>query len=147
MAHSSDSEKSVFLSHIVSQVENDVGFLARQGYISQEDASSFLAKLPRSNTLAHASVPTFPTPIPTPHAAAFSSTHASAVPRARVLWAWTGQVQLQSDRFHSFRLTPHRTLETSISRKETLLISLKRPIKIGGLDESLTARDYFLRTT
>ncbi|KAL9714217.1 hypothetical protein Ac2012v2_002527 [Leucoagaricus gongylophorus] len=91
MAHSSDSEKSIFLSHIVSQVENDVGFLARQGYISQEDASSFLAKLPRSNTLAHASVPTFPTPIPTPHAAAFSSTHASAVPRARVLWAWTGQ--------------------------------------------------------
>jgi len=88
MVHS--SEESVFLAHIVSQLENQVDFLVKHGYISPEDASTFLAKLPSST-------PTFPTPTPV-----FSSTHVPitppppvppSVPQARVLWAWAGQVQ------------------------------------------------------
>ena len=146
---------SAFLAHIVSQLENQVDFLVKHRYISQEDASTFLAKLPSSNTLAHPSMPTFPTP--TPQNAVFSSAHAptppppppppSSVPQARVLWAWAGQVQSQSDQIYLSRLTPNRTLETSISHKARLLRSYKRTIQIGGLDELLVAKGYFLRAT
>ena len=144
---------SAFLAHIVSQLENQVDFLVKHRYISQEDASTFLAKLPSSNTLAHPSMPTFPTP--TPQNAVFSSAHAptppppppSSVPQARVLWAWAGQVQSQSDQIYLSRLTPNRTLETSVLHKARLLRSYKRTIQIGGLDELLVAKGYFLRAT
>ena len=146
------SNESVFLAHIVSQLENQVDFLVKHGYLSSEDASTFLTKLPSSNTLAHPSMPTFPTP--TPHNAVFSSTHAPTPPppppsvlQARVLWAWAGQVQSRSDQFYLSRLTPNRTLETSVSHRAKSLRSLKKTIQIGGLDEPLAAKEYFLRAT
>ncbi|KAJ3567853.1 hypothetical protein NP233_g6088 [Leucocoprinus birnbaumii] len=89
MTYANDSENSVLLAHIVSQIENNVDFLASQGYISPADASSFLAKLPRSNSPASFPTPTpraaVPPPLPAPAPAA------PAVPQARALWAWTGQ--------------------------------------------------------
>jgi len=137
---------SAFLAHIVSQLENQVDFLVKHRYISHEDASTFLAKLPSS-------MPTFPTP--TPQNAVFASAHAptppppppSSVPQARVLWAWAGQVQSRSDQIYLSRLTPNRTLETSVSHKARSLRSYKRTIQIGGLDEPLAAKGYFLQAT
>jgi len=147
------SNESTFLAHIVSQLENQVDFLVKHRYILQEDASTFLTKLPSSNTLAHPSMPTFPTP--TPQDAVFSSTHAptpphppsSSVPQARVLWAWAGQVQSRSDQFYLSKLTPNRTLATSVSHKARLLRSYKRIIRTGGPDEPLAAKGYSLRAT
>ncbi|KAF9453483.1 SH3-domain-containing protein, partial [Macrolepiota fuliginosa MF-IS2] len=94
MTHS-DSQSATLLTHIVSQVENNVEFLVSQGYITRADASQFLAKLPSSDAQSKATVPSFPTPprsiappslpAPTPAAAA------PVVPKARAIWAWTGQ--------------------------------------------------------
>lgn len=41
-----DPQSAALLAHVVSQVEANVQFLVSQNYISQSDASTFLAKLP-----------------------------------------------------------------------------------------------------
>jgi hypothetical protein len=86
----SSSQNSVLLTQIVSQVENNIQFLVSQGYVAQQDASQFLAKLPHSDAPASVAAPSFPTPTPR----AVASTPATT-PRARVLWPWSGQVCLQ----------------------------------------------------
>ncbi|KAF5359130.1 hypothetical protein D9756_003294 [Leucocoprinus leucothites] len=92
MTYTNGSDNSVFLAHIVSQIENNVDFLATQGYISQTDASSFLAKLPRSDSPRNALVPPFPTPTPRSTVPSPAPAPAApAVPQARALWAWSGQ--------------------------------------------------------
>lgn len=44
-----DPQAAALLAHVVSQVEQNVQFLASQNYISQADASAILTKLPNSN--------------------------------------------------------------------------------------------------
>jgi hypothetical protein len=92
-----NSQNTVLLAHIVSQVENNIQFLVSQGYVAQQDASQFLVKLPHSDAPANVVAPSFP--LPTPRAVAptpvpSSQATPAAAPRARVLWAWSGQVCL-----------------------------------------------------
>ncbi|KAH9481730.1 Unconventional myosin-Ie [Psilocybe cubensis] len=44
-----DPQTAALLAHVVSQIEQNVEFLASQNYISQADASAILTKLPNSN--------------------------------------------------------------------------------------------------
>ncbi|KAF8150732.1 SH3 domain-containing protein [Crassisporium funariophilum] len=44
-----DPENAALVAHIVSQIEQNVQFLASQNYISQGDASAILTKLPNVN--------------------------------------------------------------------------------------------------
>lgn len=97
----SDPQNSPFLAHIVSQLETNVEFLASQGYITQADASQFLAKLPRPNSQSNTTTPSFPSPTPraiapAPAAVATPTPASTTAPQARVLWAWSGQVCLES---------------------------------------------------
>jgi len=75
--------EAALLAHVVSQVESNVNFLVSQNYISQADASVFLAKLPSSS--APQAMPT-----PTPFAArrGVSAPAAPAVVQARALWPY-----------------------------------------------------------
>ncbi|KAF7330340.1 Protein csh3 [Mycena venus] len=80
--------EAALLAHVVSQVESNVNFLVSQNYISQADASVFLAKLPSSSAPAAM-------PVPTPYAPRrqVSASAAPAVVQARALWPYneTGQ--------------------------------------------------------
>ncbi|KAJ7914888.1 SH3 domain-containing protein [Mycena leptocephala] len=75
--------EAALLAHVVSQVESNVNFLVSQNYISQSDASVFLAKLPSSS--APQSMPA-----PTPYAPrrGVTSSAAPAVVQARALWPY-----------------------------------------------------------
>lgn len=44
-----DPQNAALLTHIVSQIEQNVNFLASQSYISNGDASAILSKLPNVN--------------------------------------------------------------------------------------------------
>ena len=44
-----DPQAAALLAHVVSQVEQNVQFLASENYISQADASAILTKLPNPN--------------------------------------------------------------------------------------------------
>ncbi|KAJ7116353.1 SH3 domain-containing protein [Mycena epipterygia] len=72
--------EAALLAHVVSQVESNVNFLVSQNYISQSDASVFLAKLPSSS--APLSMPT-----PTPARRGMSASAAPVV-QARALWPY-----------------------------------------------------------
>jgi len=92
-----NEESAALLAHIVSQVESNVQFLAAQNYISQADASAFLAKLPSSNVSSR--LPNMHTgmapPMFTPR------TVPAAIPtqsnRARALWAYNENGQDPDD--------------------------------------------------
>jgi hypothetical protein len=90
-----DSQTAALLSHVVSQIETNVNFLASQGYISQSDASAILTKLPNGQN--HATSPAgiaglasrvsnmvvgAPRTAPPP----------AARPQARALWPYQGDV-------------------------------------------------------
>jgi hypothetical protein len=44
-----DPQNAALLAHIVSQIEQNVNFLASQNYISNGDASAILTRLPNTN--------------------------------------------------------------------------------------------------
>ena len=44
-----DPQNAALLAHIVSQIEQNVNFLASQNYISNGDASAILTRLPNAN--------------------------------------------------------------------------------------------------
>ena len=46
MSPQQDPQASLLLAHVVSQIEHNVQFLASQGYISTQDASTILTRLP-----------------------------------------------------------------------------------------------------
>ncbi|KAG7089634.1 hypothetical protein E1B28_011297 [Marasmius oreades] len=94
---SADAQKDALLSHVVSQIEQNVQFLISQNYISQADASVFLTKLPNINasqTTGTRSVNAVPAPFgrringaPPPPAPA-PATAASQLSTCRALWAY-----------------------------------------------------------
>ncbi|ESK88802.1 myosin ie [Moniliophthora roreri MCA 2997] len=89
---SSDTQKAALLSHVVSQIEQNVEFLISQNYLSRSDASAFLNKL--SNVNADTTVTTTTTmPLPTPFAkrtatAPAHAASASQLPTCRALWGY-----------------------------------------------------------
>ncbi|KDR78949.1 hypothetical protein GALMADRAFT_64434 [Galerina marginata CBS 339.88] len=96
-----DPQAAALLAHVVSQIEQNVSFLASQNYISEGDASAILAKLPNANQATNHNAggfsalasrmsnmtmrgPAMPTPAPRAVPAVPS------LPQARALWAYTG---------------------------------------------------------
>ncbi|KAJ7722727.1 SH3 domain-containing protein [Mycena maculata] len=82
--------EAALLAHVVSQVESNVNFLVSQNYISESDASLFLAKLPSSSS---------PRAMPTP-AAPRRGISVSAPPpvvQARALWPYNENGQDADD--------------------------------------------------
>ena len=94
-----DPQNAALVAHIVSQIEQNVNFLAAQNYISNGDASAILSRLPNSNQdeivsraadlnigTRNIPPPAMPRPTPAPPTATLS----------RALWAYNenGQVFL-----------------------------------------------------
>ncbi|KAF8207209.1 SH3-domain-containing protein [Mycena galopus ATCC 62051] len=77
--------QDALLAHIVSQVESNVNFLVSQNYISQADASVFLAKLPGSS--APQAMPT-PTPFAPRQKVVMTAPAVPAVQQAKALWPY-----------------------------------------------------------
>ncbi|KAF8968032.1 hypothetical protein BDZ97DRAFT_1800581, partial [Flammula alnicola] len=86
-----DPQAAALLAHVISQIEQNVSFLASQNYISQGDASAILTKLPNVDGNRSASgisglaarLSNMTTRSPAPAAP-------SALPQAKALWAYTG---------------------------------------------------------
>jgi hypothetical protein len=99
-----DPQAAALLAHVVSQIEQNVNFLASQNYLSQSDAATILTKLPSvtnnataMNKLANGvsnmnlsiarAVPPPPRPNTVP-----PEQHESSLPRARAIWSYNGEV-------------------------------------------------------
>jgi len=100
-----DPQAAALLSHVVSQIEQNVNFLASQNYISQGDASAILTKLPNvannpgavnhlANQVSNMNVSTARAVPPPPQPIA---TQDSGLPKAKAIWPYNedGQVRLQ----------------------------------------------------
>lgn len=88
-----DPENAALLAHIVSQIEQNVNFLASQNYISNGDASSILTRLPNTKqneissraanlNIGSRNIPPPPPPIPRSTPAQPTTT------LSRALWAY-----------------------------------------------------------
>ncbi|KAJ7086056.1 SH3 domain-containing protein [Mycena belliarum] len=74
--------EAALLAHVVSQVQSNVNFLVSQNYISESDASVFLAKLPNSSAPR-----SIPMPSPAAPLRSMNGSAASTV-QARALWPY-----------------------------------------------------------
>ncbi|KAF9526358.1 hypothetical protein CPB83DRAFT_794937 [Crepidotus variabilis] len=87
-----DPQAAALLTHVLSQIEQNVDFLASQNYISQADASAILTKLPNPNNNSMNGLAARFSTMPTPGAGARATppppAPASNVPTARALWAY-----------------------------------------------------------
>lgn len=87
-----DPQAAALLAHVVSQVEQNVQFLASQNYISQADASAILTKLPNPNhgvtqiTNGVAKMPLATRAVPV----------ASGIKQAKALWPYNENGQVSS---------------------------------------------------
>jgi hypothetical protein len=99
-----DPQAAALLGHVVSQLEQNVKFLASQNYISQTDASAILSKLPNdtndadttnnlTNHISHMSMPTSRA-VPPPPRPPVNPEQAS-LPQARALWAYNDHGQVR----------------------------------------------------
>jgi len=91
-----DPQNAVLVAHIVSQIEQNVNFLASQNYISNGDASAILTRLPNVDEKAVANLaignrnipsPAMPHPVPTPSTSA----------QSRALWGYNENGQDPND--------------------------------------------------
>ena len=100
-----DAQAAALLSHVVSQMEQNVNFLASQNYISQSDASAILTKLPNvannpstvhhlANQVSNVRVSTTARAVPPPPQPI--ATQDSGLPKAKAIWPYNenGQVRL-----------------------------------------------------
>ncbi|KAJ7650652.1 SH3 domain-containing protein [Roridomyces roridus] len=81
--------EAALLAHVVSQVESNVNFLVSQNYISQSDASTFLAKLPGSSSV--------PQRAPSAPRRTMSASSGPPVVQARALWPYNENGQDAND--------------------------------------------------
>lgn len=89
-----DPQAAALLSHVLSQIEDNVNFLASQNYISQADASAILTKLPNANSYRSPNVMSGLASRVSNMVRSPSSTPAALVhPQAKALWAYTGDVK------------------------------------------------------
>lgn len=101
-----DPQAAALLAHVVAQIEQNVNFLASQDYISQQDASTILTKLPNvanntnpsginglaarvSDMVRNPTTPETRSPAPPPPAR-------STLPQVKALWAYSGDVCVSS---------------------------------------------------
>jgi|SRR6266511_1413247 len=102
-----DTQAAALLSHVVSQIAQNINFLASQNYISQSDASAILTKLPDvannpsavANQVSNMKVSTARAVPPPPQLIA---TQGSGLPKAKAIWPYNedGQVRSSSKYFH-----------------------------------------------
>jgi hypothetical protein len=104
-----DPQAAMLLAHVVSQIEQNVNFLAAQNYLSQSDAATILTKLPNvantpamnklANEFSNVAVSTARAVPPPPRSnPAFPEPQESSLPRARAIWAYNGDADdLQFD--------------------------------------------------
>ncbi|KAF4613907.1 hypothetical protein D9613_007853 [Agrocybe pediades] len=88
-----DPQAAALLAHVVSQIEQNVNFLASQNYISQSDASAILTKLPNAqSTCGMAAITSRMSSMMgrAPAAAPRAVPAAPSVPQAKALWAYRG---------------------------------------------------------
>jgi hypothetical protein len=99
-----DPQAAMLLAHVVSQIEQNVNFLAAQNYLSQSDAATILTKLPNvantpamnklANEFSNVAVSTARAVPPPPRSnPAFPEPQESSLPRARAIWAYNGDVR------------------------------------------------------
>ena len=151
-----DPQAAALLAHIVSQIEQNVNFLASQDYISQNDASSILTKLPNiannpnpsginglaarvSNMMVqNPSTPGTRSPAPPPPAR-------STLPQVKALWAYSGDVRVPPLLIVRLPLTSfrfNRTLMTSLSNLGISSTWWKRRMRIGGRGECMGSKVF-----
>jgi len=93
-----DPQAAALLAHVVSQIEQNVNFLASQNYLSQSDAATILTKLPnltnnaatmnRTSNMNPSTTRAVPPP-PRPKTES-PEQHESSLPRARAVWSYNG---------------------------------------------------------
>lgn len=92
-----DPQTAALLAHVVSQIEQNVNFLASQNYISQSDASNILTKLPNVNGADDVNqlnsrmanlMPTPMMPTPSPRVVPRAPMAAPSGSQAKALWAY-----------------------------------------------------------
>lgn len=87
-----DPQAAALLAHVVSQIEDNVQFLASQNYITQADASVILTKLPNANiNVAPSGISGLANRVSN-MVRGPSAPAASTLPKAKALWAYTGDV-------------------------------------------------------
>ena len=88
-----DPQAAALLAHIVSQIEDNVQFLASQNYITQADASAILTKLPNANSnVAPSGISGLANRVSNMMVRGPSASAASTLPKAKALWAYSGDV-------------------------------------------------------
>ncbi|KJA26351.1 hypothetical protein HYPSUDRAFT_36654 [Hypholoma sublateritium FD-334 SS-4] len=85
-----DPQAAALLAHVVSQIEDNVQFLASQNYITQADASAILTKLPNANSNVTPSGISGLANRVSNMALGRSAPAVSTLPKAKALWAYTG---------------------------------------------------------
>lgn len=100
-----DPQAAALLTHVVSQIEQNINFLVSQNYLSQSDAATILTKFPKvtnnaaaMNKLANGvsnmnfstarAVPPPPRPKTEP-----PEEHGSSLPHAQAIWSYNGEVR------------------------------------------------------
>jgi hypothetical protein len=151
-----DLQAAALLAHVVAQIEHNVNFLASQDYISQNDASSILTKLPNvanspnpsginglaarvSNMVRNPSTPGTRSPAPPPPAR-------STLPQVKALWAYSGEVRVQSTlliiRLPLISFQFNRKLMTSLSNLGISSTWWKRRMRIGGRGKCMGSKVF-----
>jgi len=151
-----DPQAAALLAHVVAQIEQNVNFLASQDYISQNDASSILTKLPNvannpspsginglaervSNMMVrNPSTPPTRSPAPPPPPAR------STLPQVKALWAYSGDVRNQNSivRLPLTSSRFNRMLMTSLSNRAISSTWWKRRTRIGGRGECMGSKVF-----
>ncbi|KIK63224.1 hypothetical protein GYMLUDRAFT_163590 [Collybiopsis luxurians FD-317 M1] len=78
-------EANALLSHVVSQIQQNVEFLIQHQYMSRTDASAFLSRL---NNVSSGAAPAMPTPTPAPFARKTPVVLSPQPTMAKALWAY-----------------------------------------------------------
>src|SRR5258708_18653943 len=93
-----DPQAAALLAHVVSQIEQNVNFLASQNYLSQSDAATILTKLPnltnnvaKGDRVCNMNLSTArAVPPPSRHKTECPEQHGSSLPRAQAIWSFNG---------------------------------------------------------
>jgi hypothetical protein len=80
----SDPQPAALLTHLLSQIRQNVDFLVAQKYMSPADASAVMAKLPSDTAVAHPARRNIPKPAP-------------RIVQARALWAYNANGEEPDD--------------------------------------------------
>jgi hypothetical protein len=129
MSVPSDPQAAALLAHVVSQLHQNVEFLASQNYISASDASAILAKLPAGPTGTD-SIPQRPEP---------------GITKARALWPYNDNGEVITSCPYAAYSTPlnsSRIPTIFLSLKEISLKSYPNRMRTGGWVKPMADRRF-----